>query len=80
MPQPDPANVPGVVDLGNVAARLEAQESERVIREGKEAEVRVLAFLSAMNRAFKGIVPRPQREKLLRKAVADAEKREAAGE
>lgn len=66
----------GIVDLGDVAARLEAQEDERVIREGKESEARLAVFDKQMQRMFKGIVPRPQRHKLLRKAVADYEARD----
>ena len=61
---------PEVVDLGNVRARLEAAETARAVQEGEEATERLRQFETSMQRAFKGIVPRPARISLLRTAVA----------
>lgn len=64
---------PGVIDLADVRRRADERDAAaREVREEaerKEAQQRFVKWDAAMNRAFKGILSRPERHAALQRAL-----------
>lgn len=58
------------VDLGQSREAAEAAEKARVAAAQKQAESQIKRWDRAMTRAFKGILPAPERRRMLDKAVS----------
>lgn len=73
MQKPDPGSIPAMeaeaVDLSDAAARLERERIQREAEAEQAALQRVAEWDRAMQRAFKGIVPRPQRHAQMMRAL-----------
>lgn len=78
MPQTDPGALAKMektaVDLGDVAKRHAEEKAAAEAEALRLATARVNAWERAMQRTFKGIVPRPQRRAQLERAAAKATK------
>lgn len=58
------------VDLGQARERSIEADATKALAAQRKAEQQIVVWDRAMQRAFKGIVARPQRRRMLEKAVA----------